>query len=290
MTREDKVGSGLASLLGATFVSNGTSRSLPISTLEPAAWQPRLHLDEIKLHQLADSIRERGVLQPLLVRPHPTRPGKYEIVMGERRWRAAQVAGLSEIPCTVRPLEDNDAHVVSAIENLQREDLTRLEDVLFKLTLVARALKCPAEEAGARLKAAKSNPSEHKDDTVILTQLFRELGGETWESFTANGLPMLDMSADLLDLVRQRRLAPRVALAIQRADPKLKKDLIDLALSGASLAQVQAYVDAASGRAFATEVQSFRRVFTPTKVAKLSPEDRERALALMRDLRQLLKA
>jgi ParB family chromosome partitioning protein len=104
------------------------SHHVPIARLQPGAFQPRRHFDEDALKGLADSIRERGILEPLVVRPVAEMKDHYEIIAGERRWRAAQMAGLHEIPVVVRVLSDREALEFGIIENVQRQDLSPLEE------------------------------------------------------------------------------------------------------------------------------------------------------------------
>lgn len=101
-------------------------RKLPVGQLQPGKYQPRREMDEGKLSELADSIKSQGVIQPILVRQLPA--GNYEIVAGERRWRASQLAGLDEVPVVVRELEDRTVIAMALIENIQREDLNPLEE------------------------------------------------------------------------------------------------------------------------------------------------------------------
>ncbi|MBV1837141.1 ParB/RepB/Spo0J family partition protein [Acetobacter estunensis] len=102
--------------------------SLPIETLEPSPFQPRQNMEPEALTELAESIRARGILQPILARPHPDKPGTWQIIGGERRWRAAQQAGLHEIPVLVRELDDTNAMAAALVENLQRSDLNPMEE------------------------------------------------------------------------------------------------------------------------------------------------------------------
>lgn len=103
-------------------------RQVPIEAVEPGPFQPRGPMDRAALEELAASIKEHGVLQPILVRPKPGAPGRYEIIGGERRWRAAQAAQLHEIPVVVRELGDREAMAAGLVENLQRQDLNALEE------------------------------------------------------------------------------------------------------------------------------------------------------------------
>ena len=128
------LGRGLAALLGdetedyTTPDRDRPAKQVPVEFLHPSSLQPRRHFDEEAIKALADSIRENGVLQPILVRRDPERPNDYEIVAGERRWRAAQVAQLHEVPIVVRELSDGETLQLALIENVQREDLSALEE------------------------------------------------------------------------------------------------------------------------------------------------------------------
>lgn len=125
--------SGLGKGLDALFVDNSTDHAngvvtLRISEIEPNKNQPRKDFDENALAQLADSIVKHGVIQPLLVRPMTN--GGYQLVAGERRWRASKMAGLSEVPVVVQEMTDTEAMEIGLIENLQREDLNPIEEAL----------------------------------------------------------------------------------------------------------------------------------------------------------------
>jgi len=138
-TRRRNLGRGLDALLGGDAAAEpgvsdqvgtvgGVDNELPIELLHPGRFQPRKTFDADELASLAASIRENGILQPILVRPHPNRAGDYEIIAGERRWRAAQDAQLHEVPVVVRELTDQQSLEIALVENLQRQDLTPLEE------------------------------------------------------------------------------------------------------------------------------------------------------------------
>ena len=128
------LGRGLSALLGDEPAAVGQAgaveppRSLPVELLYPGAGQPRTQFDEAAIESLTDSIRENGVLQPLIVRPRPGDAGGYEIVAGERRWRAAQRAQLHEVPVVIHDLSDERASEIALVENVQREDLSAIEE------------------------------------------------------------------------------------------------------------------------------------------------------------------
>ena len=134
--RKAHLGRGLSALLGDAEMPTRTQpsadhsggRTIPIEALKPGQNQPRQKFDQEELKELADSIREKGILQPILVRPTGDAEVPFEIIAGERRWRAAQLAQIHELPVIVRELNDGEALELALIENLQREDLSALEE------------------------------------------------------------------------------------------------------------------------------------------------------------------
>ncbi len=128
------LGRGLSALLGAENEDYASldrvrlSKAVPIELVHPGPFQPRHNFDDEQLGALADSIRQNGILQPILVRRHPQTPNAFEIVAGERRWRAAQLARLHEVPVIIRELGDREALELAIVENVQRQDLSPLEE------------------------------------------------------------------------------------------------------------------------------------------------------------------
>jgi ParB family chromosome partitioning protein len=149
MAERRGLGRGLSALLGESEAAGeglgasadagaGPAQEVPIELLRRNPDQPRRHFGEVELEELAGSIREKGVLQPILVRPMPGAAGEYQIVAGERRWRAAQRAGLHSVPVLVRELDDLDVLEIAIIENVQRADLNPLEEALAYRSLMER--------------------------------------------------------------------------------------------------------------------------------------------------------
>lgn len=139
------LGRGLSALLGesdaenpATAEAAAGAREIPIELIHRNPDQPRRRFGEAEIAELADSIREKGVLQPVLVRPAPGLPGEYQLVAGERRWRASQQAGLKAIPALVRELDDQQVLEIAIIENVQRADLGPIEESLSYRALMDR--------------------------------------------------------------------------------------------------------------------------------------------------------
>jgi ParB family chromosome partitioning protein len=127
------LGRGLSALLGGQGGGEPVAplraqRSLPVEQIHPGAFQPRQRFDQEELEALAESVRQNGILQPILVRPRPNHPGSFEIVAGERRWRAAQLAQLHEVPIIIKDLGDREALELAIVENVQRENLSPLEE------------------------------------------------------------------------------------------------------------------------------------------------------------------
>ena len=128
MSKEkSSLGRGLDSLLGERREApkNNTPNEIPLDQLTPGEFQPRTKMHKETLEELADSIKNQGVLQPLLVREKAS--GRYEIIAGERRWRAAQIAGLKSVPVSIKKVNNNDAAKIALVENLQREDLNAMD-------------------------------------------------------------------------------------------------------------------------------------------------------------------
>ncbi len=174
------LGMGLDALFDASAieVEGGTLRMVPLSAIEPNPEQPRREFDEEKLAQLADSISRYGVLQPLLVRDLGN--GRYQLVAGERRWRAARMAGLTELPVQLRQLEGGEELEVSLIENLQREDLNPIEQAAGYRRLMEE-FSLTQEEVALRVGRSRSA--------------------------VANTLRLLTLPQTLLDMVREGALS-----------------------------------------------------------------------------------
>lgn len=162
MIKMKGLGRGLDALLSNNDQLHGDEqRNLPVDRLKPGKYQPRTHMDEASLAELAASIKAQGIMQPILVRAVDPTPGaeRYEIVAGERRWRASQLAGLSEVPVLVRKIPDEQALAMALIENIQRENLNPLEEALGLQRLVDEfgLTHQQAADAVGRSRPAASN-------------------------------------------------------------------------------------------------------------------------------------
>lgn len=175
-----RLGRGLAALLGDQAPQLARAGAAPqqgenvanqpgmlaVDLLAPSPFQPRRVMNKDKLEELADSIRSRGVIQPILVRPNPEKSGYYQIIAGERRWRASQMAGLHEVPVYIRQLDDTDAMAAAMVENLQRSDLNPVEEALGLQRLVQDYNLTQEELAGAVGKSRS-----HITNTIRLLNL-----------------------------------------------------------------------------------------------------------------------
>jgi len=162
------LGRGLSSLIGEEprATGNRAPRTVPTSFLRPNRLQPRKHFAEGDLNDLVASVKEKGILQPILVRPVAGEPNAYEIVAGERRWRAAQLAKLHDVPVVVRELSDGEALELAIVENVQRADLNAIEEAAGYHELMERFGYTQDKLAG---EVGKSRP--HVANTLRLLKL-----------------------------------------------------------------------------------------------------------------------
>ena len=189
MAQQKGLGRGLGALPGDYNQgpeADGSLRQLPLQKVEPNPDQPRRDFNEEELQALADSIGEHGILQPLTVREMP-HSGYYQIIAGERRWRAARMAGLTEVPALVIEADDRQAMELALIENLQRQDLNPVEEAQGYHSLL-EDYGLTQEEAARRV--GKSRPA------------------------VANALRLLNLEADILEQIRSGALSPGHARAI----------------------------------------------------------------------------
>ncbi len=212
------LGRGLSSLLDDISEEVNTPRdapepadgapveTLPISQIYRNESQPRRFFDEVEMAELVESIREKGVLQPILVRPRPGRPGEYEIIAGERRWRAAQRARRHDMPVIIRAFDDGEALEIAIIENVQRSDLNAIEEAL-----AYRQLMDTHGYTQESLKTRVGKSREH----------------------IANVLRLLNLPDEVQDLVRTGKLSAGHARTILMADDPvaLARDVVSKAMS-----------------------------------------------------------
>ena len=199
------LGRGLGALLGDDVLKTETtgSLSLPISQVESCSSQPRKHFDEASLAELAASIQEHGIIQPLTVRKLAS--GYYQIIAGERRWRAARLAGLSEVPVIVIEADDRKAAELAMIENLQREDLNPMEEAAGFQSLI-ETYHMTQEEAATRVGKSRSA--------------------------VTNALRLLSLTPSVRKLVEEGKLSAGHARALLPLSPAVQESAAAAVVSG----------------------------------------------------------
>jgi ParB family chromosome partitioning protein len=196
--------------------------SLPVDLLQRGKYQPRADMRPESLGELADSIRSRGLVQPILVRPlprpNPTESQRYEIIAGERRWRAAQMAGLAEIPAVIRDVPDEDAVAMALIENIQRENLNPLEEARALLRLIEEfgLTHQAAAEAVGRSRAAVSNLVRLMELTDEVKEMLEHRQIEMGHARALLGLAARRQQIEVATLVAKKSLSVRDTEALVR--------------------------------------------------------------------------
>ena len=245
MSRLDEV-LGTALLKGKRAQGAGREVvTVPLEALLPSP-QPRRRFEN--LEALAESIREKGVLQPLLVRP--LGDGRYAIVAGERRYRAAKMAGLAEVPVRVLDLSEKEARLLALVENLQREDLNPYEETLGVLDLLSEDLGKTREEVVSLLERMRKEKRGAAAQNVLGTpeaqrveEVFQALGRMTWESFVQARLPLLGLPEDLRAALEEGTLPYTAALELKKVkDLEARAQLLEEAKGGLSLRELRARV------------------------------------------------
>jgi ParB family transcriptional regulator, chromosome partitioning protein len=229
MAKLKGLGRGLDALLGTDeprAAPTETLAMLSIDSLAPGPFQPRLSLDQTALAELAESIKAQGVMQPILARPAGA--GRYEIIAGERRWRAARLAGLATVPALVREVPDRNALALALIENIQREDLNPLEEAagLKRLLEEFGMTHADAAQALGRSRAAITNALRLLELAPPVQELLREGKLDMGHARALLALPALRQ----IELAREavakqlsvRQVEARVADALKRPMPRAR--------------------------------------------------------------------
>jgi ParB family chromosome partitioning protein len=270
-------------------------RFLPLEALSPRP-QPRRRFEEASLEALADSIRAHGVLEPLLVRP--LGDGRYAIVAGERRYRAARMAGLSEVPVRVVELSEKEARLFALVENLQREDLNPYEETVGVLALLSEDLGKPVEEVVGLLRRMRKEKRGEAGHNVMASpeaqrveEVFQALGRMTWESFVQNRLPLLNLPPDLQEALLEGAIPYTAALELKKVKEEGERGrLLKEVKAGLSLRELKAKVrellkKEASPPPWHKEVLA---KLAKVDLEALLPEKRARVEALLAELKELL--
>jgi ParB family chromosome partitioning protein len=203
--------------------------TVKISTIRQPVRQPRRYFDTQKLEQLIDSIKKHGILEPLIVRS--LTEGNYELVAGERRFRAAREIGLEEVLVVVRELSDLEAMELALIENLQREDLNPVEETEGILALLSAKLHLSVSEVSSLLhrlaKRGSDNVVGNEEELEIVRSVFQAIGRMNLESFATHRLPLLNLPEPVLEALRAGRIEYTKARALARVkDSALMEHLL----------------------------------------------------------------
>jgi ParB family chromosome partitioning protein len=274
---------------------------ISIEKIQLPSQQPRRYFDPDKLEQLTQSVREHGILEPLIVRP--LADNHYELVAGERRYRAALSAGLTEVPVVIKELTDKDALQLALIENLQREDLNPVEETEGILHLLALKLEIETTEVVSLLYQMQNATAGKITDNVIsnseiesVNKVFTGLGKMNRESFTANRLPLLRLPDDILEALRSGQIEYTKAKALASLkDEAARAEILEEAIANSlSLSQIKERVSAAKPTKEKEELKS--RVDNTYKQLKKSkqlwqdPKKRKKLESLLSQLEKLIES
>jgi ParB family transcriptional regulator, chromosome partitioning protein len=278
---------------------------VPIEQITLPAQQPRRYFDPAKMEHLVESVREYGILEPLIVRP--IAPNQYELIAGERRFRAAQSLNLTVVPISSREFTDREAQQIALVENLQREDLNPIEETEAILALLALSLEIKSSEIIAILNQVANAQKRNLELTENVfrqyeqvEKLLQGIGRFTAQSFRSSRLPLLNLPEDILTALRQGKLEYTKARAIAQVKDetkrkKLLKQAVTKELSLSAIKEEIAVVKAEElgvDRDPADFKVRFDDIHRRVKQAKLwdDPKKRRRLEKMMGDLEVLLEA
>jgi ParB family chromosome partitioning protein len=225
------------------------NQTVKIDLIQLPIKQPRRYFDPQKMQQLVQSIQEHGILEPLLVRPLAN--GQYELIAGERRFRAAQILGLDTVPIISKDVTDKEAIQIALVENLQREDLNPVEETEAILELLSLSLDIEISDITSTLNQAanaKKRGLELTDNVIrqleAIESLLANVGGFNAESFRTNRLPLLNIPDDVLETLRQGKLEFTKARAIARIrEESQRQELLEESIAqNLSLSQIKARI------------------------------------------------
>ncbi|MBE9210352.1 ParB/RepB/Spo0J family partition protein [Nostoc sp. LEGE 06077] len=296
---------GLAASIAQKFVTDPaslqSSQTIPIGQIQLPSKQPRRYLDPKKQAQLVKSVQEHGILEPLLVRPLAN--GIYELVAGERRYRAAQELNLSDVPIISRELDDRQALQVALIENLQREDLNPVEETEAILDLLSITLNINHDEVTSVLHRANHarNRSQELEENVSLQlqtieSVLASIGRFSAESFRTSRLPLLNLPIEILKALREGQIEFTKARAIARIkNEEQRRDLLKIAIvQNLSLSQIKQKIQELNVNAKENPnsyVKKYSQIGQQLKKANIwnDPDKRAKLDNLLSQIQDLLK-
>ncbi|NJR60565.1 MAG: ParB/RepB/Spo0J family partition protein [Cyanobacteria bacterium CRU_2_1] len=217
---------------------NAPKNCLPIAQIHRKPEQVRRYFDPQKMEQLTASVQEYGILENLLVRSMPGKPGEYELIAGERRYRAAQGAGLTDVPATILQLSDQQALQITLVENLQREDLNPVEETEGILQLLAIRLELSVQEVASLLYRMQNESTRNLNHNVVVQEeemveeVFDALGRMSWQSFVKHRLPLRNLPEEVLEALQQGKIEYTKAQTIGRVKNEgQRQDLLQAAIA-----------------------------------------------------------
>lgn len=299
MTRKGKIDrSFFDDVLGEVEEASAPPQSAEVSLdqITTRADQFRRSFDRASIEALAASIGELGLLEPIVVRPQG---GGFEIVAGERRYRALRQLGWERAPVRVVVFDDAQAELAGAVENLNREDLSPLEEVDAVLSVLQHALQRPRDGVIALITQVRSLELEGKslseNEAAPVTRLFKSLGYTSVNSFYANRLSLLRYPDDLLRAMREQGLAYTKARVLARLkDPRTRQELLSRALQvDLSVEELERQVRAQLETARASpglyhDFGRIKRLVTKRRVEQLDTAGQKRLRQLMKEMEKLL--
>lgn len=222
---------GIDDFLNGQSAESSSTESISIDQIVLPANQPRHYFDAKAMQELTTSIRQHGILQPLIVRE--VKGNRYELVAGERRYRAAKSAELKDIPVIIKELSDDDAVEIAILENLQRQDLNPIEETEAVLSLLSKKLNQSNEAIIALLNQASHTDLKSADNVIrtsewkTIESVFQAVGRFTPESFRSNRLPLLKLPNDILKELRAGSIQYTKAREVAKIqNPKSRKSLL----------------------------------------------------------------
>ncbi len=287
-------------LFGDDEPSN-SPQTIDIESISLPDSQPRRYFDPQKLEQLTQSVKAHGILENLLVRPLKGKEGFYELVAGERRYRAAQTAGLAEVPVTIRELSDEEALAIALVENLQREDLNPVEETEGIITLLGIQLKESSSAIISFLHRMDNEQKKKVTNNVIgkvekqKIELIFESLGQNWQSFVNNRLPLLNLPDEILEVLRQGKIEYTKARAIAKIkDEQQRKNFLKEAVTkNLSLVQIKEKIKATKSDEEAlspsTQLKTITRRLNHSKLWSKNPKKWKQVQNLLQKIETLLE-
>ncbi len=273
------------------------SEKIQINQLSRSQFQPRSYFDETAMAELTKSVKQHGVLHPIIVRP--IGESRYELVAGERRYKAAKAAGLSEVPVIIQTLNDIEVVQYALMENLQREDLNPVEETEGILQLLELKLQTDRQSVisllnkMAKEKRGLADSSFRQEYQQVIEAVFESIGRLSFEAFRTHRLPLLKLSSEILEALRQGRIEYTKAKEIAKLESEEERvALLEATIAESlSLRQVQKIVKEKkipqAEDQLQTEIDSISKRFTRFK-AWNNPDKRAKLEELLKSLTLLL--